>query len=136
MYAMDRFGHTPLLEAVLNTHFEVIEIMRKTGGHMIEENMPELVRYILSLAGSGDIDRLKAFKLAGVDLNLADYTGNTALHVALVNDQLDCVRFLLEEGLDANRKNKFGQSPLMLASDLNSSETHTLLSQYASQNNN
>ncbi|PIK62887.1 putative L-asparaginase [Apostichopus japonicus] len=130
MYAMDRFGHTPFLEAVLHAHFEVIRIMKETGGHVIEENMPDLVTYLLSSAGSGNVDRLRAFKLAGVDLNLADYSGNTALHVAAANDQTVCMQFLLEAGLDIKTENRFGQTPLMLARDLNNSKMDELLAEY------
>lgn len=130
MYATDRFGHTPFLEAVLNEHFDIIDIMKETGGHIIEENMPDLVTYVISSASSGSAGRLKALQMAGVDLSLSDYTGNTALHVAVASNQTDCVRCLLDSGLDAERENKLGQTPLTLARDLKQNNISFMLTQH------
>lgn len=49
---------------------------------------------------------------------------------AAANDQTDCMQFLLEAGLDIKTENRFGQTPLMLARDLNNSKMDELLAEY------
>ncbi len=48
---------------------------------------------------------------------IADLTGNTSLHIAVTNGELDLARLLLENGADANARHLFGTTPLGLTSD-------------------
>ncbi len=49
----------------------------------------------------------------GVDMNLGDYDGRTALHLAAAEGHLRCVRFLLEEcKVKHDCKDRWGQTPL------------------------
>jgi len=49
----------------------------------------------------------------GVDMNLGDYDGRTALHLAAAEGHLRCVKFLLEEcKVKHDPKDRWGQTPL------------------------
>jgi ankyrin repeat protein len=49
----------------------------------------------------------------GVDMNLGDYDGRTALHLAAAEGHVRCVKFLLEVGkVKHDQKDRWGQTPL------------------------
>ncbi|XP_071510581.1 L-asparaginase-like [Diadema antillarum] len=116
IYARDRFGNTPFMDSIRNKRFEIIELMKQAGGHLIHESLHDLGVLLCSAAAMDATDGLKAFTLAGVDMSCTDYSGNTALHVAAMNNQLDSVQFLLESGgIPANKPNAQGFTALQLA---------------------
>jgi len=53
--------------------------------------------------------------LAAIDLDNQDEAGNTALHHAVVHQQIDVVRVLIEQGASTTVENYAGQSPRQLA---------------------
>jgi hypothetical protein len=63
---------------------------------------------------------LEAVRLAaerGVDVNVANADGNTALHAAAVRGYDTVVKFLVEKGAKVDVKNKKGQTPLAAATE-------------------
>ena len=44
-----------------------------------------------------------------------DYLGNTACHMAIVNDHINCVEILLDNGFDVNSKNNYDNTLLHYA---------------------
>jgi ankyrin repeat protein len=52
-------------------------------------------------------------------LTAKNSTGETALHYLVVENHLDGVKFLAEQGADVNTQNNFGGTPLMDAAQLN-----------------
>ena len=51
----------------------------------------------------------------GTDVNGADRSGNTAMHVAAQRRFEGVIRFLAEQGARVDMKNQFGDTPLALA---------------------
>ena len=73
------------------------------------------------LANSYSVVRLllRAFL---VDINAHDDQGNTSLHYAIQNNDLEMIKILLSEGADINRINTLGYTPLHLAVQLQNVE--------------
>ena len=57
---------------------------------------------------------------AGSDLDARDEDGGDALSIALLDERAEAVAALLEGGMDTERPNKFGFTPLMKARDVES----------------
>ena len=51
----------------------------------------------------------------GADINAADYTGMTPLHVAAMAGRRDEARLLLKHGADLTRRDRFGDTPIHTA---------------------
>jgi ankyrin repeat protein len=62
------------------------------------------------------IEAIKLCMEAGIDINAATNTGETALHAAISGRGAESiVRFLVENGANLNAKNKQGRTPLDVA---------------------
>ncbi|CAK6957027.1 kDa lysophospholipase [Scomber scombrus] len=82
VYARDRYGDTPLSNAVRFRRKEVVKLLRKTGAHFSRDELDEAGTELCSLAASGDLEGLEIWSLAGADLNKPGYDGRTASQVA------------------------------------------------------
>jgi ankyrin repeat protein len=63
-------------------------------------------------ARSGRIELIKQLLADGMDIEMADKEGLTAMYRAANNDQKATVSFLLEQGADPNTRDKWGNTPL------------------------
>ena len=71
---------------------------------------------------TGDTDAEQGYKdLAnfllenGADINVRDKDGNTALMLAIINENTEIATFLIENGADVNAKTDSGETVLMVA---------------------
>ena len=62
-----------------------------------------------------ELDRVRDLLKQGVDVNVKDRNGKTALMEATRHGHADVVRLLLDKGSDVNAKDNEGRSPLDLA---------------------
>ncbi|XP_037602839.1 60 kDa lysophospholipase isoform X3 [Sebastes umbrosus] len=108
VYAKDRYGDTPLSNAVRFRHKEVVKLLRKTGAHFSRDGLDEAGTELCSLAASGDLEGLEIWSLAGADLNKPGYDGQTALRVAQAVGKKDVVAFLVQL-LSKKPKTVFGE---------------------------
>lgn len=69
----------------------------------------------LQAASSGDLAAMAALLEGGVDINIRNTNGETALRIASMNNDLPVARFLLEKGADPNMADLSGRSPLSRA---------------------
>ncbi len=60
----------------------------------------------------GDLNVVSLFLSAGMNPNVVDKDGTTALMKAIIEDDLDIVKVLVEAKIDVNAKNKFGWTAL------------------------
>nr|XP_046269115.1 60 kDa lysophospholipase isoform X2 [Scatophagus argus] len=95
VYAKDRYGDTPLCNAVRFRHKDVVQLLRKTGAHFSRDKLDEAGTELCSLAASGDLEGLEIWSLAGVDLNKPGYDGHTAIQVAHAAGKKEVVAFLV-----------------------------------------
>ena len=94
---------------------------------------------------TGDTDAEQGYKdlatfllVNGADINVGDKDGNTALMLAIRNENTEIATFLIENGADVNAKTDSGETVLMVAArnyedakffiengaDINSNDTH------------
>uniref|UniRef100_A0A4W6F6U3 asparaginase n=1 Tax=Lates calcarifer TaxID=8187 RepID=A0A4W6F6U3_LATCA len=108
VYAKDRYGDTPLCNAVRFRHKEVVKLLRKTGAHFSRDKLEEAGTELCSLAASGDLEGLEIWSLAGADLNRPGYDGQTAIEVAQAVGKKETVAFLVQL-MSKNPKKVFGE---------------------------
>ncbi|XP_056623525.1 60 kDa lysophospholipase isoform X5 [Triplophysa dalaica] len=96
VYAKDRYGDSPLSNAVRFRHKDVVKLLRKTGAHFSREEMEEAGTKMCSLASSGDLEGLELWHLGGVDLTMSSYDGQTPIDVAKASGLEEVVDFLLQ----------------------------------------
>lgn len=96
VYARDRYGDTPLSNAVRFRRKEVVKLLRKTGAHFSRDELDEAGTELSSLAASGDMEGLEIWHLAGADLNKPSYDGRTASQVAEALGKNEVVKHLFK----------------------------------------
>ena len=86
----------------------------KRSGHAVHFPQHVLLCAALQEGDSEEMD--KVIKDNSIDLNsLTQATGYYYLHKTILNDQLQCARMLIQNGIDVNAKDSEGVSPLALA---------------------
>ncbi|XP_029350285.1 60 kDa lysophospholipase isoform X2 [Echeneis naucrates] len=96
VHAKDRYGDTPLSNAVSFRHKDVVKLLRKTGAHFSREELEEAGTELCSLAASGDLEGLEIWTLAGANLNAPGYDGQTAIQVAQAVGKKEVVEFVVQ----------------------------------------
>lgn len=107
--AVDRFGRTPLMEAVLNNQKEVIKLLREHDAELRLDNRAA-AQYLCDAASASDITLIRNYLDAGVNPNVQDYDFRTCLMIAAAEGSLPICRMLLEKGANANAKDRWGHT--------------------------
>ena len=113
MNAVDRWGGTPLADAIRHEHKDVSDFLRQNGARL-PANM-DVAGMMCEAASVGNIELLQTFFTNGVDLNVGDYDARTALHLACSCNQLAVVDFLLKSckgRVDVSPVDRLGNTPL------------------------
>ncbi|XP_063610324.1 uncharacterized protein LOC134784236 isoform X2 [Penaeus indicus] len=101
---------------------------------LIYENNDQGMRAVHYAAQSGNMEMLRALKQSKVDLKPVTRKGFTALHCAVLNGQLDAVRWLVAEaGLDTACRSKGGETALELAKTLKRTDISNYLQEETTQ---
>ena len=77
----DRWGGTPLRDAVREGHMECARILNNAGGELGYDEV-QASGELCELARQGSLDLLKVMLSCGVMVNAADYDKRTCLHLA------------------------------------------------------
>ena len=89
-------------------------VQSKRSSHAVHFPQHVLLCAALQEGDSEEMD--KVIKDNSIDLNsLTQATGYYYLHKTILNDQLQCARMLIQNGIDVNAKDSEGVSPLALA---------------------
>ncbi|XP_059375530.1 60 kDa lysophospholipase-like [Carassius carassius] len=107
IHAKDRFGDTPLCNAVRLRKNDVVKLLMNCGAHFSLDEMEGAGIELCSLAASGDLEGLKIWQLAGVNLNKASYDGKTPLYVARAARHEEVVEFLKQDAPFQTRNGKY-----------------------------
>lgn len=69
---------------------------------MISEEQKSLNRQFLEAAANGNASELRKLLSEGADINTVNFDGHSALHRAVTWVRLDCIEFLVEQGIDCS----------------------------------
>mgnify|MGYP003572629382 FL=1 len=124
----DRWGGTPLNDAELGEHSDVIDLLKQRGAepgesqHVDSESTAteEAAHYgdtdavveLLWAASENNIDSLRRCLAHGIPVSAADYDGRTALHLAASDGQIDAVKYLLAHGHPIHVRDRWNATPL------------------------
>ena len=103
---------SPARSACYYNHVEMVQYLVESGADIELPNVHRRTCLINSVQSA----ELCAFLIEkGALINTQDIDGYTALHYAVIKDQLDTVKLLIELGADACIKNIYGDDCLQLA---------------------
>jgi ankyrin repeat protein len=103
---VDRWGSTPLLEALKTNHLDIADALVDNGA-----SLPLNQFALVKSAAETDIAELELVCLkAGADPNSKDHDSRTALHAACAAGNLKAVKSLMKVGADVNFKDRCSPS--------------------------
>lgn len=111
----DNQGYTALAHAIEARYPEVEDALLNRPG--LDANAGGLKGrpILLAYVWRDDKERTEKLLAHGADVKLQDADGDTALHGAAQNGNVEIMRLLLDKGANPNAKNKVGGTPLMWA---------------------
>ena len=111
-----------------------LSLLNRVNAQEERKNYPP--QAIINASYAGDIDTIQEIIAAGVDKDVRNAFGDTALHVAIFQSNLAVVKLLLDSGFDPNaRVTKNGNTPLHNAVAANNINAARLLLQYGANRN-
>ncbi|XP_034698942.1 potassium channel AKT1 [Vitis riparia] len=108
----DSEGVVPLWEAMVGGHESVIQLLVDNGANI---NSGDVGHFACTAAEQNNLKLLKQIVHYGGDVTQPKNTGNTALHAAVCEENIEMVKFLLDQGADIDRTNDHGWTPRDLA---------------------
>jgi ankyrin repeat protein len=118
--------------ALLVLIFAVLPVFADDDADVAEETEPVFPACaIINASYRGDIKSMQEILAAGVDKDVRDTMGATALHEAMLQPDVLVVKLLLDHGFDPNaRATRNGYTPLHFAVAANNIAAARLLLQY------
>lgn len=111
--ATDRWGHTPLRDALDNSHMELALGLHRRRAHLLMSDV-DMASRLCDMAKSGQVELLRCYLICGADASAADYDGRTALHIACSEGSRPVVEVLFPYiGDEHSPLDRFGNSPLL-----------------------
>ena len=101
----DRWGNTPLMDAVVHGHEVAARILFEAGSRM---NVATASGMMCSAASTGDLALLRMLHESGCDVRVGDYDGRTPLHLAAAEGQVVAVSFLLAAYAEVSSRDRWG----------------------------
>lgn len=106
-------GNTPLICATINNHYSIAQYLIESKANLEVRNDIEYNALMCSIE-HGNLFIAQLLIESGSDINIM-YNGVTLLHLAVMHNQLDSIRFLLHMKMDINSESKKEDSPLHFA---------------------
>lgn len=114
--ARDRWGSTPLADAIKNKHAELVALLEQHGG--LDENgespsmrVESQSIQLMAMCARGSLARAANHLSLGALPNHADYDGRRPLHIACSEGHHEVVDMLLTAGASWDVTDRFGNSP-------------------------
>lgn len=107
----DRWGATPLDEAVKAGHDDICALLIARGGRLGESDGSAVAGTLCDAAKRGDLDLIRRLGDAGANLSAAEYDLRTVAHIGACCS-VDVVEFLIARGADFTARDRWGGTPL------------------------
>ncbi|KAG7572523.1 Ankyrin repeat-containing domain [Arabidopsis suecica] len=108
----DAEGSVPLWEAMVEGHDKVVKVLLEHGSTI---DAGDVGHFACTAAEQGNLKLLKEIVLHGGDVTRPRATGTSALHTAVCEENIEMVKYLLEQGADVNKQDMHGWTPRDLA---------------------
>ena len=124
----DRWAGTPLDDAYLQNHDEMIQLLEDAGaergqvpsGANSERHLAPASTVVDSpktdeliwAASLGDLGVIRRLVAQGVSLESADYDHRTAMHLAAAEGRIEVVRYFIAHGVAVNPRDRWNNTPL------------------------
>uniref|UniRef100_A0A673IIZ6 Voltage-dependent N-type calcium channel subunit alpha-1B-like n=1 Tax=Sinocyclocheilus rhinocerous TaxID=307959 RepID=A0A673IIZ6_9TELE len=110
-FGQDDGGWAPLTWATENMNLEQVKMLISAGADVqIRDKEENVCLHWAAFSGCDKIAQLLLDKRS--DLHAVNIHGDSPLHIAVRQNQLDCVMLFLSRGTDVHLKNKDGETPL------------------------
>jgi len=121
--------------ALLGLVFAVLPAFSDQQGLLADDDIEEIKplfppNAIIIASYRGDLNTVQQILDAGVDKDVRDAIGATALHQAMMQPNVFVVKLLLDYGFDPNARTRNGYTPLHFAVAANNIAAAKLLLQY------
>ncbi|KAK4435797.1 Potassium channel AKT1 [Sesamum alatum] len=108
----DSEGNVPLWDAILGKHEAVIKVLVDNGATL---SSGDVGGFACFAAEQNNTELLNEITKFGGDVTLLNSSGTTALHTAISEENVEIVKFLMEQGADIDKPDAHGWTPRALA---------------------
>lgn len=108
----DSEGNVPLWDAMVGKHEAAIKLLVDNGATISSGDVGQFACFAVE---QGSLDLLKEIIRYGGDVALLNSLGTTAMHTALSEENVEIVKFLMEQGTDIDKPDVHGWTPRALA---------------------
>ena len=124
---IDKFGNTPLFDALTNQHYHLMNYLYQHGARFSSRKSKQLSFILNGFIFDENIFGIDLLLSCGLNPNGPDIEGRNALHIAVINNKYHLVRYLMENyPIWLELRDIFLQKPLNYASYFN----HSNIEQY------
>ena len=122
-------AHTPIILAADRGNNFVVEMLLKAGAKVDPFTEPSAQSALQHATYRNNFKLVKILVKAGADVNFqaVDKTGDTALHVAVSNGNIEIINYLLKHGANPTIKSEDGVTPLSLADEGGNKEVISII---------
>ncbi|KAG1057517.1 hypothetical protein G6F43_000636 [Rhizopus delemar] len=98
IHLRDKSGHTPLFDAVIEKHAEVVHILREAGAHLVESEINDMGPIWFKAIKSNNLKWVQVALDAGFDVNWCDpIEGRHGIDIAVCLGRKSILKYLLNQ---------------------------------------